>query len=208
MRTTKTALLPRRIRNLCLISSLICLQGWFIGTAVAHKVSVFAWVDGNTVTVESKFSGGRAAVRTPIEVYDSSGSLLLKGETDEQGRFSYQIPRKTEMKIVLLTRSGHRAEWTIPIEELKGVPAEDETAPQAVKNTPAQPPKAAVSAMTAEDVRASVEAALDKKLKPVLKMMAESKKSGPDLRDIIGGIGYIVGLVGLVAYLKYRRSEK
>ena len=29
------------------------------GPAAAHKVIVFAWVNGNTIHTESKFSGGR-----------------------------------------------------------------------------------------------------------------------------------------------------
>ena len=38
--------------------------------AFAHKVTIFAWVEGDTVHTESKFSGGRVAKQAPIEVYD------------------------------------------------------------------------------------------------------------------------------------------
>ena len=48
---------------------------------------------------------------------------------------------------------------------------------------------------------------LDKKLKPVLKMLAESRNQGPEIRDIFGGIGYILGLVGLGAYIHYRKKR-
>jgi nickel transport protein len=57
------------------------------------------------------------------------------------------------------------------------------------------------------EIEAVVEKALDKKLKPVLKMLAESADNGPTIRDIIGGIGYIIGLVGMAAYLRYRKRD-
>ena len=85
-----------------------------------HNVTVFAWVEGSTVTVESKFSGGRRPKNAPIEVYDSAGNLLLKGTTDDQGTFSFTIPQKTPMTIVLLAGMGHRAEWIITEEDLQG----------------------------------------------------------------------------------------
>jgi len=187
-------------------------------TTNAHNVTVFAWVDGDTVYVESKFSGGRTAKNAPIEVLDGAGNLILSGKTDEQGKFSFQVPGKTEMKVVLHAGMGHKAIWSIPAEDLEGL----DTLPPApaaatVKQRPApvaspQPmePSAAAESVgpTALEIEKTVEKVLDKKLKPVLKMLADSRPSGPDIRDILGGIGYIFGLVGLAAYLRYRRSGK
>ena len=128
----------------------------------AHNVTVFAWVEGDTVTVESKFSGGRRPKNAPIEVYDNAGILLLKGATDDQGKFSFTIPKKTPMKIVLLAGMGHRAEWIISEEDLEG-------------HDPA---------------------------------IDESKRSGPDWRDVLGGLGCIIALVCLAAYIRSRRQKK
>ena len=41
---------------------------------------------------------------------------------------------------------------------------------------------------------------------PVMKLLAESREQGPSLRDILGGVGYILGLMGLAAYLHFRRK--
>ena len=128
----------------------------------AHNVTVFAWVEGDTVTVESKFSGGRRPKNAPIEIYDSAGILLLKGATDDQGIFTFTIPKKTPMKIVLLAGMGHRAEWVISEEDLEG-------------HDPAG---------------------------------AESKRSGPDWRGVLGGLGSIIALVCLAAYIRSRRQKK
>ena len=51
--------------------------------AVAHKVNIFAWVDGDRIYTESKFSGGRRAKNATVEVYDNQGNRLLEGKTDE-----------------------------------------------------------------------------------------------------------------------------
>ena len=188
----------------------------------AHNVTVFAWVDGDTVHVESKFSGGRRPKGAPIEVYDSSDHLLLTGVTDDNGEFTFTVPRKTAMKVVLQAGMGHKAEWIIPVEDLqetdrtakavKGPDADNRPAPVA----PAQPSAkadspvafAAAGGPTEAQIERAVEKALDRKLKPVMKMLSESRPSGPQLRDILGGLGYIIGLVGLSAYLRYRRSSR
>ena len=77
-----------------------------IETANAHGVYVFAWVEGDTVYVESKFSGGKKVNSGKIIVTDSQGAELLNGTTNDQGEFSFKIPKKTELKIVLLAGVG------------------------------------------------------------------------------------------------------
>ncbi|MFH1082918.1 MAG: hypothetical protein V1751_05960, partial [Pseudomonadota bacterium] len=57
-----------------------------------------------------------------------------------------------------------------------------------------------------DEIRVAVERALENKLRPVMEMLTEVRDRGPTLRDVIGGIGYIIGLVGLAAYLRYRRK--
>jgi len=57
---------------------------------------------------------------------------------------------------------------------------------------------------------------LDKKLEPIVKMLGkqeklllEEKYGGPRMSDIIGGIGWIMGLAGLAAFfLSRNRSAK
>jgi hypothetical protein len=49
-----------------------------------------------------------------------------------------------------------------------------------------------------------VNAALDAKLAPVKRAMLEQAESGPGMKEIVGGIGWIFGLVGIAAYFKSR----
>jgi nickel transport protein len=185
-------------------------------------VTVFAWVEGETVHVESKFSGGRRPVAAPVEVYDARGNLLMRGVTDEKGEFSFKVPKKTEMKVVLLAGMGHKGEWIIPLSDLEAVSA-DATA-QAVEaispsSIPADPnqAKSAISTVggnpvptgyvTAAEIRNALETALDTKLKPVMKLLVETRQSGPSVTDILGGIGYIFGLIGVAAYFSAKRRK-
>jgi hypothetical protein len=54
-----------------------------------------------------------------IIVTDPQGTELLKGTTDENGEFSFKVPKKTDLKIVLLAGAAHREEWTIPLAEIQ-----------------------------------------------------------------------------------------
>lgn len=188
--------------------------------ARAHRVTVFGWVDGDTVHTESKFSGGRRAQGAPIEVYDDRGRRLLGGETDENGAFSFEIPGPTALRIVLAAGMGHQAEWRIEEAEVRAGLAAAGVAPAAPDSPPVQAPTAgetlaarteperaprAAAALDAGAVREIVDRALDRKLQPVLALLARERDPAPDLRDVVGALGYILGLVGLAAYLHARR---
>ena len=209
-----------KIGPISLITALLLLL--FYNQALAHNVTVFAWVEGDTVHVESKFSGGRRPVAAPVEVYDTRGNLLLKGVTDEKGEFSFKVPKKTEMKVVLMAGMGHKGEWTIPFSDLEAVSADTttqaaETNSQSSKPTDPNQVKSAVPTVggkpvpvgyvTAAEIRNVIEGALDTKLKPVMKLLVETRQSGPSVTDILGGIGYIFGLIGVAAYFSAKRRK-
>jgi nickel transport protein len=47
-----------------------------------------------------------------------------------------------------------------------------------------------------------IEKALDKKLAPIMRMLAEMQEPKVRLTDVLGGLGYIFGLAGVAAYFK------
>ncbi len=97
----------------------ICFLFLRIEPADAHRVVVFARVEGDTVYVESKFSGGKRVKAGKIIVTDPQGNELLSGTTDENGEFSFKVPKKSELRIVLMAGTGHRGEWTIAAGEIE-----------------------------------------------------------------------------------------
>jgi len=187
--------------------------------ARAHRVTVFAWVEGDTVRTESRFSGGKAVNEGVVVVYDEQDRELLRGKTDENGEFSFEAPARTALKVVLEAGMGHKGEWIVPAEELAGVQAEAEEAPGPASPSPgrmeegpsakSEPEGATPTAsLDAREIQSAMEKALDKKLAPVLKMLAEARREqGPSARDVFGGIGYILGLVGLGSYVHYRKKS-
>jgi len=178
------------------------------GAAMAHRSTIFAWVEGDKVFTESKFSGGRPVKRGDVSVYDLEGNQLLKGKTDDHGKFSFVIPKKTAMKIVLQAGMGHRGEWTIPGSEIEGVagsPAEKTISQKTASKSPEE--RVEVSDISCDEIRLAMEEVLDKRLKPVMKILVESREDGPTFRDIFGGIGYILGLIGIAAYFNYRKKS-
>lgn len=181
-----------------------------IGAAHAHKVSIFAWVEGDTVHTESKFSGGKKVKNSSIEVYDTLGNQILVGKTDENGEFSFKIPKKTGIKLVLLAGMGHRAEWTIPLEEIESVAAA-RTEPLASQETVTKKSKMPEEELSGSEpgsmkIRTTLEKSLDKKLDLIIKKLDKMQGRGPGLKDILGAIGYIFGLVGVATYFNYRKK--
>ena len=53
-----------------------------------------------------------------------------------------------------------------------------------------------------------IETALEKKLKPALKMLVALQNRRPAFKDILGGMGYIFGLVGVAIYFRYRPKKR
>jgi|WetSurMetagenome_2_1015567.scaffolds.fasta_scaffold112678_4 nickel transport protein len=87
--------------------------------ALAHRVLVFAFTEGDTVRTESKFVPNTPCKQGKVIVQDAkSGKDLLTGQTDDQGKFSFPIPaeakaQKMDLKIVVEAAMGHRGEFLL-----------------------------------------------------------------------------------------------
>jgi len=186
---------------------LLCLLA-FPPRAAAHKVYLFAWVEGDTVYTDSYFPNKSKVIGGRIEVYDPAGNRLLEGQTDENGAFSFKGPQKTDLRIVLEATMGHKTEFTMKAEEFGGE-AQEATTP--AEPTPEGDGSRAQSSsgvlVDVAEIRRVVDESLDLKLKPVLRQLAKLREEkGPGLTEAVGGIGYIVGLMGLVLYFRSRKN--
>jgi nickel transport protein len=181
--------------------------------AEAHRVNVFAWVEGDTVHTESRFSGGREVKEGQVAVYDEqTGEKLLEGRTDEAGKFSFKVPRKSALRIEMIAGMGHRNEWIVPVEEIAAAagnaPPPAQEAAEKADRVPEASPEAPATPVSAAQIEKTLEKVLDRKLSPVVKMIAESRRDRTTVQEVVGGIGYIVGLAGLGVYIHYRRKIK
>ena len=171
----------------------------------AHKVNVFAWVEGDMIFVEGYFPGGKKAQNSLVEVYNGAGAKLLEGRTNQKGEFSFEIPAREDLRIVLTAGMGHKNDFTIPAADLGGSKTSAQAPVVETSETVAPLPSTTVDMSKLEVM---IDEALDRKLQPVIKLIRSTRKEGPGLTEIIGGIGYIFGLFGLLMYFKSRNRNK
>jgi nickel transport protein len=216
-----------RMLGLCVTMIAFCLASI---QAQAHKVNVFAYVEGDRVVVEGYFSASVKAQDCPVEVFDQGGKKIVEGKTDKKGLYSFKLadlpPFSGGLRIVLDVGEGHKAEYTlsasdIPASNKKDVPANEpppknEPPKNQSLNAPAPPVTGSTQVVDQAALAATLGTVLDKKLEPIVKMLGkqeklllEEKYGGPRMSDIIGGIGWIMGLAGLAAFfLSRNRSAK
>lgn len=174
------------------------------GPAFAHKVYIFAWVEGDRVYTDSYFPDKRKVIGGAVEVFDPAGRKLVEGKTDEQGAFSFKVPQRSDLKIILNATMGHRTEFTLNAEEIPEGVANTVKEPEKHETVPGIPVEMNADLKDLEDV---IKKSMEEKLKPIERKLAKLQEDrGPGFTEVIGGIGYIFGLMGIVLYLKNRRS--
>ncbi len=184
----------------------------------AHRVNIFAFADGNAVQIECSFSKSQRVRNGRLTMSDAqTGEILAEARTDEQGLYRY-IPdgsfltRGHGLKILLNAGEGHQSSWILDPEELRQNSGGDSAMPPvpssaaAAVSPPALPQQAS---MSDPELKKYLEDMLEAKLAPVRQMLgrilAAQQDESPRLRDIIGGIGWIIGLLGLAAYMRNRK---
>ncbi len=172
----------------------------------AHKVNIFAYVEGDTVYTESYFPDGTKVKDGMVEVYDSQGMKLLEGKTDEKGEFSFKPPKKDDLKIVLIASLGHKNSYTLSADELAGIivtekPQEPESIESEVKE---------VMQVDLEQIKRIIDSSLTEKLKPIMKQLTKAQQKQVSFTEVVGGIGYIFGIMGIILYFasKKKKGEK
>lgn len=199
--------------------ALLLLFAW-AHPARAHAVYLFAWVDGDRVCSEGYFAKKSKVRDGAVTVRNAAGGLVAEGRTNDQGLWCFPTPAHQDLTFVLNAGQGHRAEFILPVKEFPSGPfpagdKETPTAPgtPAAGKVPATSPaqRSAVAAMDDGSLRALVRDAvreeLQSQLSPIRQALAEKNADhGPTLRDITGGMGWIIGLAGLAAWYTARRK--
>jgi len=173
-------------------------------SAHAHGVYIFAWVEGDTIYTDSYFSSKKKVKDGVVKVFNSFGDILLEGKTDNNGEFSFKIPGKPPLRIVLEAGMGHGSEFLLEVDEIAGIV---ETPAPSEESKDHQRPSTSPSQEDVDQIRKVLEETLDSRLKPITKALAEIERDkGPGLTEMIAGIGYIVGIMGIVLYFRARKK--
>ena len=163
----------------------------------AHKVIFDAFVSGDVIEGELGFSNGEMAVEQQVQVLTQTGQVLGQAYTDSDGFFVFKPSQQVDHYFVADLGAGHVAKLTVLANELNdNLPApkvnDGAMASQSQANT--------VSTMSSNDLQK-----LTAQVKQMRKELSAYKEKN-DLQTLLGGLGYILGLVGLGYYLAARRQ--
>jgi nickel transport protein len=199
----------RRIGWLVLLALAVMLQE---RAAFAHVVNVFAVVEGKTIRGEVYFRGGAAAQDAKVEAFDPQGRKLAETTTDREGKFSLPARLRCDHRLLARAGEGHAGQYTVEAAEFP----DDLPLPEGAADTPGQKPSppttspapAAPPAALPSDARLKelVEAAVDRQVVPLRRQLDRFEHT-LRLRDVLGGIGYIFGIMGLLFFFLGRRSR-
>jgi len=195
MRNERTISIPGTILLVLLVGS--------TRSACAHRMKVFAYAEGETVVAEAFFSASQKAVGVAVRVLAPDGDVLTEGVTDGAGEFRFKAAYRCAHRIVARTQDGHRAEYDLPGPELpSALPAYP--GPDPAAEDPAQPNPSPAEQAARPALERMVEEAVARQVGPLRKQI-EHYESRARVHDVVGGIGYIVGICGLAFFLTGRR---
>ncbi len=169
---------------------------------------MFAYGEGDQVFLEGYFADGKKAQNSAVVVVDGEGKEVAQGVTNSEGQYSFQYPKGTDLLITLDAGMGHKTEYRITESELND--EEDEEASSnddivlTVENSPTDKSSFAINE---NRIRAEVERAVGKAIKPLMREVSEMREE-KSLAEIIGGIGFIFGALGAFMYYKARKMEQ
>lgn len=98
--------------------------------ALAHRLNVFASVEGDEVLVEAKFSTGRIPVAGTVEVSDAGEVPLASYELEPDGTARFPLDREAAgegLSITVTTSGEHEGYWILTPDDIARGSA-DETA--------------------------------------------------------------------------------
>ncbi|WP_028870309.1 hypothetical protein [Psychromonas arctica] len=201
--------------------------------ALAHNVVGGVYVNGFDIEGEAGFSNGAMAnAGTLVKVSDQSGTPLGEVVTDEDGFFIFTARKRINHVFEINMGAGHTLKMLLPAEELPedldNIVNNNINSGNSANSSNIDTSSAATSAsktsvntktstitsqnmnnvpmLSAQITPLMLDKAIAKQIKPLRKeIQALKEKSG--FRDMIGGIGYIFGLLGLVAFLRERKLK-
>lgn len=175
----------------------------------AHKLQLFASVEGDWIKGMAYFAGGARARGARILVQDHAGQSLAELTTRDDGGFGYRAQHKTDHLIIAETPDGHRAEWRVAASELTSGGAAH------LLGTTMAAPVSAKAAATLEAATlvkldpnslAAIEQAVARQVRPLREELIASQERAR-LQDVLGGIGYIFGLAGFAFWWRGQRAR-
>jgi nickel transport protein len=160
--------------------------------AQAHRLKLFATVEGVAILGQAYFAGGGPAAAIPGRLLGPDGATVSEFRTDGEGRFTVTAAARQDYTLAVDAGDGHAATFRVGADELPHqLPAG--------AASPAPPP-------ITQPLGQMVEDAVARQVRP-LREQLDAYEAKVRLHDILGGIGTILGVFGIGAYLASRRRS-
>ena len=89
------------------------------GTALAHRLNVFAWIDGEQVGVEAKFASGARPKVAEVRVFDAEGRLIRTMGVDDNGAARFPLDGASQgLRIEVDAGEGHEDYWILTPDDI------------------------------------------------------------------------------------------
>lgn len=196
--TRKPQPLKKSIWGALLALLLILSPTW----SLAHSMHVFAYIEGDQIKGEGAYGDGSPVSGGVVTIHDAGKRLIGKGQTSAEGSFSLALkPGRSPLLVEIKDGGGHAGSFTLGREEsAPAAPLEDKAGKT---QAPAAVPGKAVAEPVQHDEMARM---LRKELAPIKAQLARlASQKTISLADVVGGLGWIVGLAGLALWLKSRK---
>lgn len=185
--------------------------------ANAHRLNVFAYSQAHEICVETSFQGGQPARGADVRVLTEEGAVFLTAKTEQDGKVCMALPDGFEpapLTVIVNAGEGHQNQWKLSKEDFS-LGADSKTAVSTVKleilNKEAETNTASPKIYSQEELDATLKTAREQTemqvIAPLRKQLAEAQQPKITWRDIVGGLGWCLGLGGLFAWISTRRQK-
>lgn len=192
-----------------LFSAIVALLLALSTPAFAHKVIASVYTEGEVISGDIGFSNGDMAQHALVEIFDPQGNKLGEVKTDEDGLFTFRPTRAVTHIFRANLGGGHVAEVRMEADELPAIAgaspaAQTQAATPAVQSGNAMSQEVAPAALAMAAQEKLIATVVQKQIVPLRREIAAYQEK-TNLQNVLGGIGYILGLFGLGFYLAARR---
>jgi nickel transport protein len=167
---------------------------------MAHGIHVFAHAHDCTIHGEASFDD-EAPVKNARVVFSApSGEKLGETTTDDEGRFQFDARVRADHLIVVDAGAGHQGRHTLKAAELPDdLPLPGGRVADAAAESASADERAEPTTPEERRLRALIKSAVQEQIVPLREQIDRFQRK-TRVHDVVGGVGYILGIMGLAYY--------
>jgi len=156
--------------------------------AFGHGIEVFAVAEGSLIRGTASFDDKKPLKNHAVAVWDTDGQPVAEVMTDELGKFTFQNTANQTVRFSVTTIDGHKASYTL---------IHSSHAPDFASELG--------NLGTSETDSNDLEKYLAHEFATIREDIHRLETTNR-FHDVVGGIGYILGILGIIALIKSRKS--